>query len=794
MFKNYIKIAVRNIKRNKSYSSVNLIGLSIGLAAFIFIMLWVRDEMSYDQFHRNGDSLYRVVCETQGGPFFGSPAPLGRAVTDEFPEVVRSTRLYYLPRFVFESHHQSFYEGSGIVVDPAFFEMFTFPFVRGSLETGFTSPDHIVITESMAHKYFGNEDPINQKINVEGEGFLVVGGVIRDISANSHLQFDYAVPYVFLENVRLCGLEWYDFNFKTYIQLHPAASYQVVQSKITRLADKEECPQVKYSGFQFSLQPVKDMYLHPISSEIIPHGDIRYVTLFSAVALLILAIACINFINLSTARAMIRAKEVSVRKVVGAGRGQIVLQFFSEFMLFAGLALAISLALVQWITPYFNQLTGKALHPNFLEPHLLGLLFAALVGCGVLAGLYPAWSISLFQPLKFLQKQGLAGTNSSLLRRILVIGQFSLSILLMVCTLVIFRQMQYIQNKSWNLKDDLVLCMPVKENIGTKFNVVKSDLLRNPKIVAVSAKDALPTVINNNTTGVWWTGKTDAQNGLSIETIRVSYDYLTLMGIDLVAGRDFSPERESDIGGGYILNEEAVRQTGLADPVGKEFSLYGKRGAIVGVVKDTYFQTLKEPERPQAYYLFSDLAVEGFFGSVFVRIAHVHSRDDLQEVLAHIQSVWGSVNQLAPFEYHFLDQTIQAQYHDEQRLMHLIGIFSALAIFISCLGLYGLSTFIAERRTKEIGIRKVLGSTVYGIVLLLSRSFVKWVVISNFIAWPVAWVAMNKWLENFAYRIEISGWMFVLPGVLALAIALFTIGWQAIRAATANPVESLRYE
>jgi putative ABC transport system permease protein len=798
VLKNYLLIAVRNLRKSKVYSVINMLGLAIGLGCAILILSFIQNELSVNDYHVNRSHIVEAYLKGTKGEnttYQSTVSPcIGPMLKAEYPEVMDAVRIYNFQEVAFQYQDRLFLESNGIAVDSNIFDLFTFPFVSGDPKTALAEPHSMVITRSMAEKYFGNNDPINKKINVEGKGFLVVGGVIKDIPANSHLQFDYAVPYVFLENVPLCGLHWADFSFKTYVQLNQPADLQAVQEKMTQISINNDCPQIKYGGMSFSLQSLNDMYLHPVSNYDMQLGDIRYIYIFSAVALLILAIACINFINLSTARAMTRAKEVSIRKVVGANRRQIVLQLWSEFMLFAGMALGVALAAVQLAIPYFNQLTGKQLQTNFLQPHMLALIFIALVGCGVLAGLYPAISISLFQPVKLLQKQSIAGSNSPFLRRLLVIGQFSLSILLIICTLVVSRQMNYIQNKSWNLKDDLVLHMPIKKNIGIKFDVVKNQLLQHPNIVAVSAKDALPTTVNNNTTGVWWTGKTAAQDGLHVETIRVSHDYFASMGLDLVAGRTFSREHESDLGGAYILNEEAVRYMGLTDPVGKEFAAYGKRGAIIGVVEDSYFQTMKQPKRPQAYYLFSNLPYEGFFGSVFVRIADARTHAELQAVISHIKSVWNSVNRMAPFEYHFLDQTIQAQYRNEERLMQLFGIFSTLAIVVSCLGLFGLSTFVAERRTKEIGIRKVLGSTVYGIVMLLSRSFAKWVLVANIIAWPVAWYAMNKWLQDFAYRIDMSWWMFVLSGGIALVIALATVSWQAVKAATANPVDSLRYE
>jgi len=794
MFKNYLKVAFRNLTHNRAFSLINIAGLVVGIATFIFIMLWVHDELSFDKFHENRDVVHRVILQTETSSYFQSPAPLGPAVISDLPEVTEAARIRPLPRLVFAYNEQSYYEDNGMIADPSLFEMLNFPLVQGSLENVFNQPDFVVITESMAHKYFGDDDPINQQFNVDGRGALVVSGVLKDIPANSHLQFDYVVPYSFLEYAPIVGTQWGDFNFQMYVQLNPSADPADVQEKITQVAWDNYCPQIRFGGGIFTLQSLDDMYLHPVSNYDLGLGNIRYIYIFSAVALLILIIASINFINLSTARAMTRIKEVGIRKIVGADRRHISLQLWIEFMLLAGIALVIALALLQGLMPSFNQLTGKQLHLDLTQPRMLVLIAVALMGSGVLAGLYPAISMSLFQPIKLLQKQGAGGSNSPFLRRLLVTGQFTLSILLIVCTLIVSQQMNFVQSQSWNLEDDLVVHVPIKENIGTRYDVVKEQLLQDPNIVAVSAKDDLPTTIHNITTGVRWTGKTDAQTELHIETIRVTPDYFTTLGLDMIDGQTFAQANATSASAAYILNEDAVKQTGLTDPVGKEFALYDRRGPIIGVVEDSYFQTMKQPKQPQAFYLFTDLPAEGSFGSLFIRISNIQTSGDLQPVISHIESVWKSVNQVAPFEYHFLDETIQAQYFDEQRLMRLFSIFSSLAIAISCLGLYGLAAFIAKRRTKEIGIRKVLGSTVSGVVVLLSRSFTGWVLFANLIAWPIAYYAMNRWLQNFAYRIDLTIWPFLLAGVAALAIALLTVSWQTVRAATANPVESLRYE
>ncbi|MBN2091047.1 ABC transporter permease [candidate division KSB1 bacterium] len=794
MFKNYLKIGIRNLLKYKVHSFINIIGLAIGLTCTLFILVWIQDELSFDRFHVHRDLIYRILGQGKEIKFFGSPAPLAPTLAAEVPEITNAVRVRELPRFVFKYGEKAFYENKGFAVDPAFLDIFTFLLEMGEANTALADPFFIVITEAMAQKYFGTEDPMDKAIDIEGQGVLTVKGVLKNIPHNSHLQFDYLLPYRFLENVRLCGLEWGDFNFRTYLKLATQAPESDLNAKITAVAFKHNCPQVKYDGLKFFVQPLAEMYLHPVSNYDILLGDIRYVRIFSMIALFILAIATINFINLSTARSMTRAKEVGVRKVVGAQRKQLIAQFFSEFLVIAFIALVLSLILVELFMPAFNSLSEKHLIINIFNLKFFSTLVLIILITGLAAGLYPALYLSSIQPIKIFKALLKSGAHGSQLRKILVVSQFALSIILIIGTMIVFRQLQYIHNKSLNSDEDVMLHFPIKENIGQKYELVKNKLLLNPGIKAVSAKDCLPTTMNNNTTGIWWEGKTDTQNDIHMETTRTDYDYFKTMGMKIVTGRAFSNDFPSDPEHAYILNEEAVRQAGLKNPVGKKFALYGKEGIIVGVVENSYYHSLKTKIHPQVYYLFTNLPRQGFFGSVFVRINASTAAQSLTKVISQIRDVWLSVNSIAPFEYHFLDETVDAQYKNEQRLMHLFTIFAGLAIFISCLGLLGLITFMSEMRRKEIGIRKVLGASVSGIVTMLSQEYLKWVAIANVFAWPLAWLAMNQWLQNFAYRIEMSWWIYGLAGVMTLGIAWLTICWQAIGVAKTNPVESLRYE
>lgn len=469
MFKNYLKIGIRNLLKYNTHSVIHIIGLAIGLTCTLLILLWVQDELSFDRFHTHRDQVYRILGQGTEIKFFGSPAPLAPTLKAEVPEIADAVRVRELPRFVFKYGENAFYESNGMAVDPAFFDIFTFPFIKGDAKTAFADPFFIILTEAMAKKYFGTEDAIDKSIDIEGQGFLIVKGVLKNIPHHSHLQFDYLLPYRFLENVRLCGLEWGDFNFRTYVKLAAPTSAPDLNAKITAVALKHNCPQVKYDGLKFFFQPLAEMYLHPVSNYDIPLGDVRYVYIFSMIAFFILAIAAINFINLSTARSMTRAKEVGVRKVVGAQRRQLIAQFFCEFMVIALIALLLSLILIELLMPVFNSLSDKYLTLDIFNIRFLSLLVAIILITGLAAGLYPALYLSSIQPVKIFKGRVKSGSHESRLRKILVVSQFSLSIVLIIGTVIILRQLQYIHRKSLNPDQDIILHFPIKENIGLKL-------------------------------------------------------------------------------------------------------------------------------------------------------------------------------------------------------------------------------------------------------------------------------------------------------------------------------------
>jgi putative ABC transport system permease protein len=805
MIRNYFVIALRLIRRHKVYSLINVAGLAVSMACALLIVFWVRDELSYDKFNAHLDSLYRVTCigDTYAG--FSSPAPFAPAVAAEVPEVAAAARVGRNPRLVFRHGDRTFYESGGISTDPELFTMFSFPLVKGDAAAALAGPSGIILSESLARQYFGAEDPIGQSLTCEGRVALNVGGIMADIPRNSHLRFDYAVSIKFAEAADFWGMAWGDFNFMTYVMTAGPADEPALAAKLNAVALRHNCPQIVRKMGVFSLQRLEDVYLHPLGPYDIPLGNIVQVRLFSLIAFFIALIAGVNFVNLATARAEKRAKEVGLRKVAGAERRQLVGQFFGESSLMTFLALLLAVVLAKAALPYFNALTGKALALRVLDPGILASLAAIGVFVGALAGTFPSLYLSSFEPAQVLKgsasflslpTRGRSGwIRRGSLRRVLVVGQFAVSIGLIAATLVVARQMAFVRQKSWNLERDQMLTIPFKENVGPKYALVRAALLEDPAIVAVTAKDSVPVFLNNYTSDVGWEGKTDRQNNISMETIRVDPHYFEAMDMPIVAGRGFSDDYPGDVGTAFVLNEEAVRLAGLRDPVGKWFSLYGHKGVIVGVVKDTYFQSFRQETRGQAYFLFRDMAADvSGVDVVLIRVKGGPAGAPFKAALAHIEKVWKSFNPATPFEFGFLDEAIAAQYMNETRQGRLFGIFATLAVVVSCLGLFGLASFTAEQRTKEIGIRKTLGASIPRIMLLLSADYSKAVLAANLVAWPLAWYLMARWLRGFVYRAPLGPWIFLGAGLAALLISWMTVALQTLRSARTNPVDALRFE
>ena len=799
MLRNYLRVAWRCLVRHKGYSAINIFGLAIGMACSLLIMLWVRDESGYDRFHQNGRDIYRVVTLRENGNDFSSPAPFAPAVAAEVPEVAAAVRVGWVPRIVLQYENRAFYEDRGIAADPSLFKIFSFPLLRG--DGAFTAPECIVLSSSLARKYFGNDDPIGKTVLVEGRVPLTVTGVMRDVPRQSHFRFDYVIPFRLAEALSIWGMGWGDFNFKTYVQTQPQRSEAEVIRKLNQVALVHKCPAVVRGGAVFSIQRLEDVYLNPIGPYDIPLGSKTQVIVFSMIALFIALIAGINFINLATARAEKRAREIGVRRVIGADRRQIAAQFFGESLLITGLAVPLALLLAWVAMPCFNELTGKEFSLQLVSPDVWISLTGIAGLVGLLSGVFPALYLSGIQPLHAFKEAGplrsAGGSRTAgwvgrgALRRILVTVQFVIAITLIVATLVVDSQLQKIREESWRLDQDQIVTVPMKENVGRKYDLFRSELLKSGAIADVAAKDWKPIGMKNDTTDVWWEGKTQDQAAILMGTTQIDANFFTTMDMDLVAGRGFSAAFPGDREAAYVLNELAVEKAGLQDAVGKSFAVGRRKGTVVGVVKNTICQSLRLEPRPEVYYPIGDFAEECADGTVFIRIRGGRA---LSAVMAHIREAWNRVNSYAPFEYHFLDQQIDAQYGSEQRLGRLFGAFALLAVFISCLGLLGLVAFTAEQRTKEIGIRRALGASVPRIVSMLCREYLVLVALANVVAWPIAYISMRRWLEGFVYRTDIGIGLLLPAGLAALLIALLTVSVQAVRAARANPVDSLRYE
>ncbi len=783
MFINYLKIALRNLKKHKGYSFINIAGLTIGIACCFFMLMWVQDEWSYDRFHENSTELYRILLDPLGASATHeavSPPILAGKMKEEFPEVINTTRLAVSGTILFSYGDRMFYEGRGILADQSFFEMFTFPFVKGDPATAFSELHSIVITEDLAYKYFGSDDPIGKTLTLNNRADYNVTGVIKNVPHNSHFQFDHVRPFNLMREFGRNLDSWRDVSYYTYVLLQENSSAQEVNKKLEELIKKED------SGHNlYYLQPLMRIHLHSnFNFDIGEHGNVVYVYIFTAAAVFILLIACINFMNLTTARSGNRAKEVGMRKVIGARRIDIIKQFYGESILLSLIALMFAFLLISLFLPLFNNLTGKQLALDYSGN--LGIVFL-LVGiaifAGIISGSYPALFLSSFRPMKVLKSVFKTGSKNSLFRKVLVVTQFTLTIVLFIGTMVIHDQLANIRGKDLGYDKDHLIFIRLRGNIAQKYETVKLELLQNPNIASVTSTSSLPTHIGSGTSGADWEGK-EPDVRIQMQISLVDHDYLETFKMEMAQGRFFSKEFSTDKSG-IVLNEAAIKAMGMDSPLGKRFSIWRVDGTIIGIIRNFHYKSLRNEIEPLILIL----------DPKRVRYACIRIKaGNIPETIKFLENSWKKLVPDFPFVYGFLDDRIDGLYRAEQRMGTVFNCFTLLAIFIACLGLFGLASFMAEQRTKEIGIRKVLGAPVFGIVFMLSREFTKWVLVANIIAWPLAYFAMNHWLQNFAYRINIGIWTFLLAAVLVFVVALFTVSFQALKAALLNPVETLRYE
>jgi ABC-type antimicrobial peptide transport system permease subunit len=774
MFSNYLKVALRNIIRQKGYAFINITGLAVGMACFILIALWVRDGLSYDRFHLNADRLYLVTDYekyTDGDElkFSVNPPELAPTLIREYPEIVDAVRYKNLPGRVVRHEDRFFSEDRLAVADPSFFTLFSFDFIKGKPAQALASPNSIVITQGMAGKYFGDADPMGKALQVDGGVDFTVTGIIRNVPANSHLEFDFLAPFSAAKDFGLSVEGWETYAFKIYVMIVDNVNFGELSQKIAGAVRLHHDPE---AIVDLSLQPIIDIHLSRVKSSIY---------IFSLIATFILLTACINYMNLATARAGKRTKEVGLRKVVGASRREIVLQFFGESILISLMALSLSLLLVEMFLPLFNDLAAKQLSFGMIKNgYMILILLGTAIATGTISGSYPALFISSLAPASVLKGSWRSGSKGAFFRKLLVSLQFVLSITLIIGTVVVGRQLHFMQNQKLGFDKEQVLCINLKGESTRKFELLKSELSKIEGVVNISVASDAPAGLDMSTLIHEW-GEGQIKGDLLIHRLFADWDLAATLGVEMAEGRFLSQQFISDTSASVVVNQAAVRAMGMESPLGKE--VLGS--TIVGVVKDFHFNSLHSQIKPLAIQHRSDL-----FRFLLVKI----KPGDVSRSIGSLSAAWGELVPGTPFEYQFLDENIDEMYKTDQRMGKMVDSFTILALFIACLGLFGMASFTAEQRTKEIGIRKVLGATIPGITFSLIREFGKWVLLANLIAWPLAYFTMNRMLEVYAYRISLDVWVFLAAGGAALIIAVATVSYQSIKAALANPVESRRYE
>jgi putative ABC transport system permease protein len=794
MLKNYITIAIRNITRNKIYSLVNIAGLTIGLTACFLILLYVQDELSYDRFHASAERVVRVVHEvtaTKSGAAITS-ALLAPALEQEFPEIETSVRLHRYYNTILSVDDARYDENHFIFADPDFFLMFSFPLIKGNPETVLRDPFTLVITESKARKYFGDEDPVGQILMFNNEHDFVITGMMKDTPQNSHLKIDFLASFESLRSDRQApGLEmWAYRNYYTYLLLRDGVSPAALEEKLPAFAESH-VPGMDITRSTFTLQPITDIHLRSshIGWDIASHSDISYIYSFSAIALFIILIACINFMNLSTARSSIRAKEIGLRKVIGANRLNLVKQFIGETILLSIIALMISVVLVELLLPTFNEISGKNMHIHYFSnlQFLSGVLLITILS-GVLAGSYPALFLSSFQPVAIMKGTHTGGWKSGVFRKALVIAQFGISIALIIGAVFVYQQLEYVRHKNLGFDKEHVLVVnnQVDQRAMERYERFKNEIVHYPGVVHVSGSSSVPPSLLGNNIRVHREGSSWEETA-TLKLITTDYDFFETLDIEVISGRIFSREYGADATESFVISEAAARTLGLDEPIGiRLITQYDwLEGTIIGVVNDVHFQSLHSGTEPLIFSMRPH-----WYYRIPVRIRP----ENIAGTMGFLESSWNEVAPEWPFQYSFVDQDYENLYRAELRLSKVIWYFTGLAIFIACLGLFALASFTIERRTKEIGVRKVLGAPVGSIVYQLSRDFTKLVVAANIIAWPVAYYFVERWLQNFAYRIDVGPVIFLMAAGVSLLIAFLTVSYQSIKAAMVNPVESLRYE
>ncbi|MBU8922929.1 MAG: ABC transporter permease [Bacteroidales bacterium] len=798
MLKNFVVTVLRNMRKHKIYSSINVLGLAVGMACVILISLYIKMELSFDRFHEKVDRICRLEAILTLGekpnPIASTNFPPTLAMRDDYPEVVNSVRFVPRRKVLVGYGHAEFYEENIFYAEESVFDIFTFPMIKGDPATALAAANTVVITEEMAGKYFGTENPVGKSLKLNNQTEFEVTGVIENIPGNSHLTFDMLLSFqTFLEQRRQVVESWSSyFGCYGFVLLAEGTDYRDLEAKLPGMKEKYLGDSMKGSGVdvEYFLNPITNIHLHSHKRhEMSSNSDIMYIYIFGVVALFILLMACINFMNLATARSAARAGEIGMRKVLGASRRQIIFQFFGESVFYSLVSLVIAIILAKVSMPLFNSLASRELEISFSRmPWLIPALAGLAIFVGLVAGSYPAILLSRFNPVKVLKSKVNAHASNPGFRKVLVVAQFTISIALIIATLIVIDQLDYMKNRHLGFDKEQVVVIPIKEQSMTRrTEEVKSEMLRLRGVSGATASSHVP---GGNSSGGSFVpeGMPDGAS-IMMNVQNIDEDYVEVMGMELVMGRSFSKDMPADSAQSIMVNEAALRLAGWDDAIGKSIYNAGDpdrvKRDVVGVIRDFHYKSLHMVIEP----LFITIS-RGFYRNVFVRI----EPGNVGETLASLEKVWKQFDPDRPFEYYFLDESFDGLYRVEEKLQKIFFNFTLLAIFIACLGLFGLASFAAEQRTREIGIRKVLGASVSGIVMLLTKEFTKWVLISNLIAWPVAWYAMKKYLDNFAYHTEIRWGFFLFSGAAALVIALATVSFQTAKAAATNPVEAIKYE
>ncbi len=797
MFKNYLKIAIRNLIKYKKYSLINISGLAIGLASVMLILIWVQDELSFDKFHTNSEQIYLSVRSENGDTSVVTPIQFAQTLKSEIPEVLNATAYVSFQEAVpcyLEYKDKGFTETFALI-DSEFFNIFSFEFLSGDIQSSFVNLNSLILTEKMAQKYFGTSDAVGKSLQLTILGhtkILTITGILKNLPKNTHFKQDiYLNRKIMVEILKQSGVKdwdsWGNRSVSTYIQVQKNTDISQQEQKLTK-CEQSHLPNQDLKNLSYSLLPLEDIHLHGNQiNDLHATGDIRNIYIFLIIAFVILLIACINYINLSNVLMLRRTKEIGIQRIVGAKQIQLVFQYLGESFIVTIIAMGFSIVLSQLSLPLLNQISSKSLSISYTDPKFLLMLFVLSIITSLLTGISPAVMMSSFQPIQILKGKFKTGGKKFNLGKAMIIFQFTLSIIIIISTVLVFNQLNFMLNGDLGFDKENIICLKAQGDVQTKYNAFKSQLLKNPNIQSVTRTEPMSIQSIGATEGISWPGKID---NFSIKMINCDIDYDKTYKIEMADGRFYSEEYPLDRKNAYVLNEAAVKEMGLESPIGNPLKVWNREGTIIGIVKDFHYFPFHHKIDPLVMRI-PDKQEENLYYREFSIRVQSHSISSTLDIL---KAQWKVYYPTEKFDYYFFDDSLNTNYQAEQRMGNIFKYFSILAIFIACLGLYGLTAFTIEQKTKDIGIHKIMGATIPKIILLLLKNYFWLIVVANIFAWSIAWYTMDKWLQNFAYRIDMTIWPFLLAGLAALAIALLTVIWQAIKAATANPVDALKYE